>query len=52
MGAQNRHNVLFLDSISLKKMKRKAITIKQIAEIFKKGNSNIYEDKKIMLSGL
>ena len=36
----------FHESVSLKKRKRKALKrIKQIVEIFKKGNSDIYEGK-------
>ena len=38
----------FSSLYSLKKRKRKALKrIKQIAKIFKKGNCNIYEEKKI-----
>ena len=53
MGTQNRHNVPFLKSASLKKRKRKAMNrIKQIAKIFKKGNSSyIYMRKKKKPSG-
>ena len=37
MGTWNRHNVLFLESASLKKKKREAMArIKQNAKIFKK----------------
>ena len=47
-GTLNGHNVPFLESVSPKKRKSKAMTrIKQIAKIFKKENSNIHEEKKI-----
>ena len=37
----------FLESVSIKKRKRKAMKrIKQIAKIFKKGSSNIFEETK------
>ena len=43
----------FLESVSLKKRKRKALTrIEQIAKIFKKGNSNVYEERKKQLCHL
>ena len=46
-GMQDGHNVPFLKSVSLKKRKREAVTrIKQIATIFKIGESNISEEKK------
>ena len=49
MGTQNADNVPFLESVSLKKRKRKSVKrIKQIDEIFKKGNS---KNKKFMPSG-
>ena len=47
MRTQNRHNGPFLESVSLKKRKRKAMTrIKQIVKLFKKRNSNIYVEEK------
>ena len=47
MGTQNRHNVPFLESASLKKWQRKAMnTIKQIHKIFKKGNNNNNKKRK------
>ena len=43
MGEQNGHNVLFFESVSLKKRKQKGVTgIKQIAKVFEKHNTNIY----------
>ena len=47
IGNRERVNVPFLESISLKKGKRKAMTrIKQIAKVSKEGNINIYEENK------
>ena len=41
MGTENGHNVPFVESVSLKKRKKKEMKrIKQIAKTFKKGNSN------------
>ena len=39
MGTQNRHNVPFLESASLKKWKIKAMKIKQMHKISKRSNN-------------
>ena len=50
MGQQNGHNVPFLESVSLEKRKRKAMTrIKQMTKIFKKGNGNIYIEVQVFI---
>ena len=50
MGTQNEHNVPFLESVSLKKRKRKAMKrIKQIDKNLKK--VIVKKKKKIMPSG-